>query len=977
MTDVLGVLEEYGALPTQVVSLTVESSRTLRYVDLVRTPPEGGAPVVVELDRRPHVYVFDGRLDPPSDERLSIWIRRIAFRGDADWLGVLRPGRLDMYRASLGGQGSPTVARDVESGPLMLPALDFHTRPKRASHHVRVALLKLLNESIRQTKQLGLSANDALSAVGRALFWRFLIDRGLLAGLDPNSVCPGARNWPECITSKKAALSTFAWLHETFNGGLLPVETEPAKWPAEVFRGPVGNIAHAAKPNGQLLLDLPSSWREVDFAQVPVGLLSEVYEAFAHGEDQKRARAESVFYTPRGIAELVVDETMASLENIEEPRVLDPAAGAGVFLVASFRALVAREWARQGRAPSRATIRRILNRQIVGYDINEPALRLAELALYLTAIELDPESRPRPLGLLHFQPLRGSVLIHKEGGPTAGSLSPVEPDAAGQFDVVVGNPPWTAAADAARSKSLWVNASRRVVTERLGPARARLFDLPDMNPDLPFVYRAMEWAKPGGCISLVTHARWLFGQTEQTKDARRDLLQSVNVTGVLNGAALRKTSVWPNVSHAFCVLFARNELPPPGAAFLFVSPELDNTPDGRQTQFRIDWRDAQDISVEEVLERPWALKVRYAGTPFDEQVLAAVQQKGISLKDYLLELDRKLLNGYQVGGKTGRQRSAEELYGLPDLRGSKPGFFVSTKRLPRFERPTLLFPRIRANYRAPLLIVHESMTVGEQARASVSLRDVVYDERFDGVSFSGVAEGAEIARYLQIVLQSSLTRHSLFLRDAQFGVEREVVHKETLESLPVRPWRSLSASERRQALSLSERLERGSTGLQVEIDEFVFSLFGLSDVHRDAVRDTLETTFPTTDSKQRALLRTTNENRLRFVDVCRDALQGLVEASRLRAEVRELPSDTGRWRMLQVDVWPSNMPAPSRAEFSARTILEAADGASASLVTIRVDPERTLVAILDSYRYWTPTRARLLADLASGIDREPAELANA
>jgi N-6 DNA Methylase len=184
--------------------------------------------------------------------------------------------------------------------------------------------------------------------------------------------------------------------------------------PSEVYEQVVGNIAHSATAEGQLQLALPMEWKEVNFAHVPVGLLSEVYEAFAHDEDADAAKRDSIFYTPRHIAEFMVEEALGSLEGIEHPTVLDPAAGAGVFLVAVFRALVARAWTRTGRRPTRRAVRRILEEQLTGFDINDSALRLAELALYLTAIELDPEDRPRPLSLLKFEkPLRDKALFQR------------------------------------------------------------------------------------------------------------------------------------------------------------------------------------------------------------------------------------------------------------------------------------------------------------------------------------------------------------------------------------------------------------------------------------------------------------------------------------------------------------------------------------------------------------------------------------
>ena len=85
-------------------------------------------------------------------------------------------------------------------------------------------------------------------------------------------------------------------------------------------------------------------------------------------------------------------------------------------------------------------------RQLVGFDINEGALRYAALGLYLLSIELDPN--PRPVDKLAFDDLRGTVLHQVKGpeeeeGESLGSLGPgVGDEHKGRYDLVVGNPPW-------------------------------------------------------------------------------------------------------------------------------------------------------------------------------------------------------------------------------------------------------------------------------------------------------------------------------------------------------------------------------------------------------------------------------------------------------------------------------------------------------------------------------------------------------
>lgn len=949
VAQILNDLEGFGASREQLVDIGSEiGPRLLPYLDLART--EERPPIAVELSGQPRAFVFEGRdLKKPT---LLRWIRRIAFRGDADWVGVLTPGRLDVYAATLGAD-EPLRVNGLASDRFLLPSLLLGEAPRQKAN-VRDALLTLLRRSITRARELGVTPHDALSLVGRAVFWRFLVDRDLLSGLEPHDVARGATTWPSCLDNKRSALQTFDWLDHTFNGGLLPFDSSPTKLGAAVFERVAGNIAHAADDDGQLELRLPDEWREVNFAHVPVGLLSEVYEAYAHEQHAATARAQSVFYTPRHIAEFVVEEALAGVDAAH-PRILDPACGAGVFLLAAFRAVVKRDWQRSGKRPERSTLRRILNQQLVGFDINRDALRLAELGLYLTAIELDPEMSPRPLSRLRFEELRERVL-HLQDEASGGSLGPVQPNFAGQFDLVVGNPPWTAHAPKAEKKK-WIRDTR-VVAERLSAQAAAEFDFPDTAPDLPFLFRAMEWAKPAGTIALVTHARWLFWQAEKGQRFRRHLLGALQVSGILNGAALRDTNVWPNVRHPFAVIFAINRPPPPRAAFQFISPELDRSPDSAQTQLRVDWTQARELLVDDLLERPWALKAMYRGNPIDQAVVEKIKQVGTPAGDYFRSLSVKLCNGYQVVAKSAKTPTPHFLRKLPDLRGAEPGWCVDPVVLPRVRHRAVWRPRTEAAFRAPLLLLRESVLADPRApRASVALADVAYDERFDGISFSGVRDGEVLARYLQLVFQSSLVTHFALMTDAQFGVEREVVHAETLKQMPIVPWNELSPQLRMRAKRLSEALWAAGGGMQEAIDDFVGDTLGLSDIERDAVVDALAVSLPTAQSKGTATRNTTSDDRQRFASIlCEEVSNVLgtaVVASLLEAEP-ESP-----WQFVTVST-NGKLPRAALSSADRKKTIELADQGAVSMVMIR-NASTLTVGQLDRYRFWTTTRARVLA----------------
>ncbi len=364
--------------------------------------------------------------------------------------------------------------------------------------------------------------------VGRALFTRFLIDRAIINRETFPAIYKDSR--PEdCFTDPGSAALTCRWLEDTFNGELLPLPIAKKNQFLEYFRSLetptrkvfkiLSNILYRTDETGQLHLD----WGFVDFAHVPVGLLSQVYERYAHEHFGKHARDESVHYTPQSLANYVVSQAFEGVTTRakDQVRVLDPAAGAGVFLVLAFRRLIA-FWCSHSDAslrnagklrtgvPEKDQIRTILYEQIRGFDINEHALKLSALSLYLTALELDPN--PFPPSALKFKKLKGLVLIPaRQSGeefpeyPVLGSLgAAIKVDHNHQYDIVLGNPPWTSwrGNGSDRINRQVEQIIRQIALDRDRDGQltevAKSYQNPDKVPDLPFVWRAMQWACDGG-----------------------------------------------------------------------------------------------------------------------------------------------------------------------------------------------------------------------------------------------------------------------------------------------------------------------------------------------------------------------------------------------------------------------------------------------------------------------------------------------
>ena len=962
--DLATLLERFGAPRDGVVALDASPGpEHIRYLDLLRSalPDDARPAAVVELRGRPVIFVARG--DRPL--RLPPLRRALALRADGAFLGIVEPGRLRVRTVELNPESEQEIlvaSIDDPNAATVIPELAL--RPPKTTEQVTAVhnlLFSLLDSATAAMAQAGLPADDALSLAGRALFLRFLVDRSVIGPTDVRHVCSEASSFEQCFDTTENLAATSRWLDRTFNGDLLPltsaVDGGDANWLPRLSasaRKRVSNtltlIMHRAEPSGQLRLD----WGDLDFAHVPTGLLSQVYERHSQ-RYYNAARETSVYYTPRSIAEYMVAEAFAAMDEPHSARVLDPAVGGGVFLVAAFRRLVEARWRHDGRRPTTRTIRSILNRQLAGFEINEAALRLTALSLYLTALELDPH--PHPITELRFQNLRGVVLfdVNSNGGTAyqLGSLGPaVTRHHDGAYDLVIGNPPWTALKRNESYRAAMLDGIRPIARERLGPARAANFTIPDDVPDLAFVWRSLGWAKPHAHVAFAVHGRLLFKQAPAGRQARADLFQAFRVTGILNGAALRQTDVWPDVDAPFALIFGRNELPPDDNAFYFVSPDREDLLN-RRGAVRIDPAAATIVQQKEAIRTPYILKTLFRGTTLDLAVIEKISAHApLSLEEYWKNLGLHSGHGFQLGGSARAQQSAGLLHGLPRLTKTEfDSYRIRTTKLPRFTRPTLLYPRRREIYRAPLVLVPKTPSPERAVpRAAIALDDVAFNESFYGYSAAGHKNAELLARYLLLILNSDLPIYLALLTSGQFGTERDALYKADLEQLPIRPLAELTTAQTTQVKKLSDSVLAGTAEWN-DINAFVAQLYGLNRWDREVMRDTLAVAAPFAGARRRAQQRSSDTDINAFARRLAHDLRPFIDGD---VDVRRAATDRSvPWVWLAV--------GPVEPDLDTRPLVRAATDLAATQIIACTKNGGVAIGILNQQRYWTPTRARLLA----------------
>lgn len=1024
-------LAAYGCTSFIRLDEKLSKPEQLDYLDLL--PKQSNhTPVltaVAEHQGAALLYLVDASSDVKSDATSLAAVRRqLANRSDPAWLGIVRPGSLEIFPIGFHEMADTRPVTIIEersaTAPLFFQNLVHGTFEEndrlRGTDYVFQKIFDLLtrttNEFVPKEGIGRLDALEVLSMAGRALFFRFLIDRGIVLENERygrDGICPAATELKDAFSTAEKAAQTSAWLDHTFNGDFLPLINESipaADRPAReaeylrfykrtehlvgrkifihleaILRGwrAIGNSV-------QTELD----WGDLDFAHIPVGVLSQVYESFSHRADPRTARDTSVYYTPRTIAGLMVNEAFAAVKDKASAKVLDSSCGAGIFLVLAFRRLVRNRWLHDEDRPKTAVIQDILYKQVRGFDISESALRLAALALYITAIELNASPRP-PQALKFPRDLRGEVL-HRFGNSDAkekratafplGSLGPeVSHDFDKAFDIVIGNPPWTRlrdekdededVADEKARKSAtdelnekFTEIGRRVLAARGFCDLAKHYHNPDKNPDLPFLWRATEWAKDGGVIALAMPAR-IFGRTTgKGFEAWRAVLRGIEVTGLINGADLRWSSVWKDVKMPFCVFFARNAKPVPEHRFYFASPINEPDLNGRG-RFRIDYEVAHPIGIARAEEQPWLLKTLSLGTWLDVEVMESLTKPSFkTLAAFWMDWDT-------CGDRTGQgynrspalpQHKEDFLGDMLDFIPRKDEFDIPWDDLKTYREnhgtKRAAWPRRETLYQSPLVIIPQSPGGDDEApRAYLAKQPLAFSQSYYGYSCAGHPEAEMLAALIYLLPHSTLFAYFCLMTSRRSGFDRQTFNKEEFDALPFPDIAKMSAATKATIRSLARRLQHDARKPWQKINEFIFQLYGLD---TDAVQIATDTLFAAASYRKAgraALDRTDRSTRTDFVNALGEALEPYFDVCGEHIAVREAGFQPDAWRE------PWFFLAISREadevmvnENLMRKAMEAANDQGTSRIIVHAPGKHgLLLGLLNQRRWWTATRARL------------------
>lgn len=589
-------------------------------------------------------------------------------------------------------------------------------------------------------------------------------------------------------------------------------------------------------------------------------------------------------------------------ELFEEPKlplkakVLDLSCGSGVFLVESFRRLVARRLA-GGEKHTRKLVRETLYEQVFGVDVEATAVEIAAFSLCLTAFELDPD--PIATTRLRFErELKGHNLFVGDAFELDGTFTEAKAFKDKQFSVVVGNPPWT------RQKGPRSDTpSDDRLLAQYCESRTPKVTLPYRNPpDQAFVWRASDFSLPHARFGFILEGKRFFSHEEQSLRAKAELLRSFAPRMLVNLSALHREDLFPSAQQPAVAIIVENVTPDDTDSFVYVTLERD-LKYRQHGVLRVGPENVHRLSVKLAASNENALKVAAWGSARDLALVDRLRDAFPTLGTYLSDHGLDMFQGYIEGKprnpdlrtRDRRRPVSAELLRLPCLTGGNlPPFEVDVSSLPRFEEERLEHARDPSIYRGPLLITGSGLRENRVV-ASVCREDVCYSRSYYGVPMG--SNDPELARYLSAILNSSVASYLIFLTATHWGVEKYEILPNDYLRVPVPEIEKSDEGAVRRLLKAEEDLRRErwnpTEGRIAELDEAVFELYRLEPWERTLVEDTLNLTidFQRNHDDSRAVKAPEVEECLQYADSLIGVIQPFLTTNRrqrLSAEVFDL-----------------------------------------------------------------------------------------
>ena len=714
----------------------------------------------------------------------------------------------------------------------------------------------------------------------RLVFTCYLFDRKVIVkkyledlGLKNEEHLRDILNKQPVRNAKAALYKLFLQLGEDFNGDLFSddLEAEARKITNKHIQI-LNDFFHGTQVNSRQQAFWP-----YDFGFIPIETISAIYEHFLKAEDHQ----DGAFYTPRFLAEIVLDSALEGLDTLLGKKFLDPACGSGIFLVGLFNR-IADEWARanpNARNDRRAKeLMRLLQESLFGVDKSPTACRITAFSLYLAYLD---QLSPRDIQTLQK---KGGALprlviqIFDEVTSSNGNIYCgdffEEPDfytkLKGTFrdaDLVVGNPPWGSIAKEETPAGQWCAEHQK--------------PLPDKQIAVAFVWKAGEHVSAEGKICFVLPHGTLFNHGSKAIEFQKAWVNQHTIQRVFNLADLRQFLFETAIHPAIVVTYRSVKPKAPHRPIEYWAPKADWTITQAEV-ITVSPTDRTDVPVRDLLsdldgpDAPQIWTQRFWASPRDLRFIDRLSLNP-RLRDHVhrsreSKSDKPWVRaeGFQPAGKNDDPEKTKTVT-LPSTKFVHATSEAINLVLQPTDCETLesraITLRDRSNtnteiYKAPHVLITKGFKRIAFADFDVSFRHAVR-------GIHGPKEHRNLLMFLAAFLRTPLAKYYAFHTSPNWSMFHEEVHVDELLRLPFPFPEQLPEKETakkivdrvaeivdavsRQAednfLSRANAVEKATA----EIEPLIYEYFDIQPLEKLLIEDTINVIIPSIQPTQKRM----------------------------------------------------------------------------------------------------------------------------
>lgn len=713
-----------------------------------------------------------------------------------------------------------------------------------------------------------LTSEQAHTLIGQTIFVRYLEDRNILdksyfekvANQNPEWLNILAQNidksqllnpeigdkfFVKMLQNKDFAIALFQTLSEDLNGDIF-LKNENYDFLKQ---------EHLDILSKFLLADVHSQRKlwlwAYQFDIIPLELISSIYEEFYHKDVEKEGDKNGTHYTPSSLVDFMLSQTLTIERLQNNPRILDPACGSGIFLVESFRRIVRYKRLYENFKPNFDNLTEIIRNQILGIELNEKAARITAFSLYIALLDfLDPpyiqnyiqKGKKLPFFLYQQQTSDNHLnIILPQNTFWVENLflddKGTEKFQPNSVDIIVGNPPWGSAEKGGEEDK-----------KAMEWCKQRNFPISDNERSKMFIWRSYALLKEGGVAALLVSSGVLFNSSEGNNDFKRQWTGKTTLLQIFNFVHTRHVFFSAAISPFLGVIFQKKT--PARSHFIQYWSFLYTRHIAKAQAIVLDKTCFKCIS-QSLAHIPDIWKIHYFGNTRDYAVISGMRLYP-QLKEIVLNYDDLPKQGYKENDKAVTLKHYEWLpkktLNTKSLNNCYAKIsekqFVTTPDLVAYPSSEELFNGLRILFKRG---------ISKKGEIIVRLHDEKFAFRNSINCFKLQTENGNEYKLILGILWSKLSLYYYFLTTTNFGSWHDEIQPSEMMSLPIMELDEDNRIYQEQIISIVNQLREGKyvennflTGksysktiaeLERELDEAVFEFYYFSDADKDLIWD--------------------------------------------------------------------------------------------------------------------------------------------